>query len=294
MQDHIEENLGRPVTLLALARRAGCSPWHASRLFKEMTGHTPFAYLRLRRLSAAARSLGDPSVRIIDVAFDFDFDSHEGFTRAFTRHFGLSPRSYQRQRPPVVMFMPERMRAYYQNPVQGGPAMTTSRPASAIFVQVVERPARKLILKRGVQARHYFEYCDEVGCQVWEQLGSVAEALHEPMGLWLPGSLRPMGTSSYVQGVEVAHDYPGPVPEGFELIELPPCLWMVFQGPPYDDDAFQEAIAELDAQIQSYQPESWGYAWDDEAAPRFQLEPLGYRGYIVGRPVRRLGEAAAR
>jgi hypothetical protein len=33
-------------------------------------------------------------------------------------------------------------------------------------VQVVERPERKLILKRGVKAAHYFEYCEEVGCEV--------------------------------------------------------------------------------------------------------------------------------
>ncbi|HRR89855.1 MAG TPA: AraC family transcriptional regulator, partial [Eubacteriales bacterium] len=34
-----------------------------------------------------------------------------------------------------------------------------------------------------------------------------------------------------------------------------------------------------------------GYKWDDEAAPRFQLSPLGYRGYIEGRPVKPLNEA---
>lgn len=31
-----------------------------------------------------------------------------------------------------------------------------------IFVQVVERPARKITYKRGQNAEHYFEYCEEV------------------------------------------------------------------------------------------------------------------------------------
>ncbi len=30
------------------------------------------------------------------------------------------------------------------------------------FIQVVDRPARKLILKRGVKAYHYFEYCFDI------------------------------------------------------------------------------------------------------------------------------------
>lgn len=37
-----------------------------------------------------------------------------------------------------------------------------------------------------------------------------------------------------------------------------------------------------------YDPTLYGYAWADEAAPRFQLEPRGSRGYIEARPVRRL------
>jgi len=291
MQAHIEAHLNEPVTLQALARCAGCSPWHASRLFREQTGLSPFAYLRLRRLSAAAHSLGATRDRVIDVAFDFVFDSHEGFTRAFTRHFGLSPRQYRRERPPVLTFMPERMRGVYEITPVGGGTMQDSRRTQTVFVQVVERPARRLILKRGVRATHYFQYCDEVGCGVWEQLGALPDALHEPMGLWLPEALRPPGTSTYVQGVEVPRDYSGPLPDGFECIELPASLWMVFQGPPFPDEEFGEAIAALSAEIQAYRPEAFGFAWDDEAGPRFQLEPRGERGYIEGRPVRRLDVA---
>ena len=31
-----------------------------------------------------------------------------------------------------------------------------------------------------------------------------------------------------------------------------------------------------------------GYEWADEAAPRFQLDPQGWRGYIEARPVREI------
>ena len=166
--------------------------------------------------------------------------------------------------------------------------MEASEKSAMVFVHVVERPARQLVLKRGRAALHYFQYCDEVGCEVWSQLGALPDALHEPMGLWLPDSLRPPDTSLYVQGVEVARDYRGPVPEGFEVVDLPACLWMVFQGPPFEEEEFEEAIRSLVEAIRTYRPEVYGYAWDDEAGPRFQLEPRGERGYIEGRPVRRL------
>lgn len=155
-----------------------------------------------------------------------------------------------------------------------------------VFVQVLDRPARKLVLKRGKRATHYFEYCEEVGCDIWDQLAAIPGALHEPMGLWLPAHLQAEGTSQYVQGVEMPLDFAGAVPEGFEVIELPPAKLMVFQGPPFDDLDFEAAITQVWDAINAYNPETCGFAWADEDAPRFQLNPLGYRGYIEGRPVR--------
>ena len=288
MQQHIEDHLQDAITLSTLAKAAGYSPWHAARLFKEHTGKSPFEYIRLRRLSSAARNLGVGCGRVTEVAFDFMFDSHEGFTRAFSRQFGLTPQQFRRSCPPVVMFLPPAMRLYFTNHRNGERSMESSSKGQSVFVQVIERPARRLILKRGVKATHYFEYCDEVGCEIWEQLGAIEDALQEPMGLWLPASLRTPGTSEYVQGVEVPQSYNGPIPEGFDCIELPPCMLMVFQGPPFADENFGQAIHALWEEMDAYQPELYGFAWDEEAAPRFQLIPQGYRGYIEGRPVRRL------
>lgn len=166
--------------------------------------------------------------------------------------------------------------------------MSENNNANTIFVQVVDRPARKLILKRGINASEYFEYCDEVGCDVWGILCSIKEALYEPIGMWLPENLRSPGTSVYAQGVEVPLDYKGSVPEGFELIELKPCKMMVFQGQPYDDEKFEEAIVELWGVMKGYNPEIYGFKYADEDGPRFQLAPMGYRGYIEARPVRQL------
>ena len=167
--------------------------------------------------------------------------------------------------------------------------MSEKTNANTVFVQVVDRPERKLILKRGTKATHYFEYCEELDSdEVWDILSNIKEAMYEPIGMWLPENLRRPGTSVYAQGVEVPSDYSGEVPEGFELIELSPCKMMVFQGQPYDDEKFEEAIGDLKEVMKSYNPELYGFSWADEDGPRFQLEPMGYRGYIEARPVRQL------
>ncbi len=287
MQDYIEQHITEPITLYMLAQTAGYSPWHSVRIFKELTGKTPFEYIRALRLSRAAVKLRDEETRIIDVALDFVFDSHEGFTRAFSRQFGVSPRSYGKKKQPIKLFMPNSIRDYYLWKQNREDKVSEKTNVSTVFVQVVDRPERKLILKRGAKATNYFEYGEEVGCdEIWGVLCSVKEALYEPIGMWMPENMRPSGTSVYTQGVEVPADYHGEVPEGFEIIDLPPCKMMVFQGEPYDDENFEQAIGDLWEVMKRYNPEIYGFKWADEDGPRFQLEPQGYRGYIEGRPVR--------
>lgn len=168
--------------------------------------------------------------------------------------------------------------------------MNKDKQVGSIFVQVIDRPDRMLMLKRGKEARHYFEYCEEVGCDIWGILCSIKEALLEPMGLWLPEKFRNPNTSIYAQGVEVPANYSGEVPEGFDLIHLPACKMMIFQGPPYQDDHFEEAIGEVWEALKTYDPKLYGFDWAEDDAPRFQFEPQGYRGYIEGRPVRLVKE----
>lgn len=286
MQDYITVHILQPITLLDLAKSAGYSPWHSARIFKELTGRAPFEYIRLLRLSKAAAKLHDGGSRIVDVALDFVFDSHEGFTRAFSKEFGISPRAYAKQKPPLKFFMPMKARDYYLTRQREEDKTMVNQ--NTVFVQVIERPERKLILKRGKRAAHYFDYCEEVGCEVWEVLSGIKDALYEPIGMWLPESLRPAGTSEYAQGVEVPLDYKGDIPNGYEIITLPECRMMVFQGPPFDDEKFENAIDEIWQVMKTYDPTLYGFEWADDTAPRFQLAPMGYRGYIEARPVRKL------
>ena len=94
MKAYIASHLLEPMTARDVARAAGYSPFYAARIFKAQTGLTPFEYIRAERLSGAAHSLRGGEGRVLDVALDFVFDSHEGFTRAFTKAFGISPKRF--------------------------------------------------------------------------------------------------------------------------------------------------------------------------------------------------------
>ncbi len=290
MQDHIEANLGRPITLQDLAHAAGYSPSHSARVFREVTGRAPFDYIRAYRLSKAALRLAGGEERVLDVALDFVFGSHEGFPRAFSRQCGVPPRGYAADARPGRLFLPARVRPdmpAFRKGEFGMSDETRENPLlHTVFVQVVERPARGFILKRGIAATEYFEYCGEVGCDVFEVLAEIRDALYEPIGAWMPPSMVPPGTSEYVQGVEVPIGYDGPVPDGFERMDLPACKVMVFQGPSYPDELFEQAIGDLWEVMKAFDPTRYGFRWADEDGPRFQLEPQGYRGYIEARPVR--------
>lgn len=154
-----------------------------------------------------------------------------------------------------------------------------------IFITVVEKPERKVIIKRGIQAKDYFQYCNEVGCDVWGLLVSIKSISNEPVCMWLPKKYIKNGTSEYVQGVEVPLDYDGMIPEGFDIISLPKSKYLMFQGEPFKEEDFEEAIYELINAEKKYDPSVIGYQWDKDN-PRIQLEPIGTRGYIELLPIK--------
>ena len=156
MQDYIEAHIHEPITLYDLSQCAGYSPYHCVRVFRDCVGKTPFDYIRALRLSKSALRLRDDNPRIIDVALDFVFDSHEGFTRAFSREFGITPSRYRKKHPPISLFIPYAVRDRYLYYRKGAEKMKTQSKPNTVFVQVIERPERKLILKKRAESRRVF------------------------------------------------------------------------------------------------------------------------------------------
>ena len=279
MQDYIENNLDKDISIADLSKAAGYSPWYSYRLFQSLLHMTPAVYIRRLRLSKSALRLRDEKVKIIDVAYDSGFESVDGYQRAFYKEFGCNPYEYSVNPMPIYLFKPYGVKYSKRKDSK------EMSEVKSVFVQIVEKPARKVIIKRGKTATEYFRYCEEVGCDVWGLLCSMKSISGEPVCLWLPKHLIPEGTSQYVQGVDVALDFDGRIPEGFDIIELPKSKYMMFQGEPFEEENFGDAIGQVWEAINKYNPQSIGYVWDD-SNPRIQLEPIGTRGYIELHPVK--------
>ena len=279
MQDYIETHLNQNITMADLAEASRYSPWYSYRLFTDLLHMTPSVYIRRLRLSKSALRLRDEKVKIIDVAFDTGFESVDGYQRAFYKEFGCNPYEYSICPTPIYLFKP------YGIKYAKGKENKNMQEVKSVFVQVIEKPERKVVIKRGREATEYFQYCEEVGCDVWGLLCSMQSICGEPVCLWLPKSYIKEGTSQYVQGVEVAMDYTGEIPDGFDVIDLPKCKYIMFQGEPFEEENFGEAIGQVWEAINKFNPQNMGYAWD-ENNPRVQLEPIGTRGYIELHPVK--------
>ena len=68
----------------------------------------------------------------------------------------------------------------------------------------------------------------------------------EPVCMWLPEKYIKPGTSKYVQGVETAADYEGTVPDGFDVIDFPAQKYLMFQGEPFKEEDYCDAITAVE------------------------------------------------
>jgi AraC family transcriptional regulator len=87
----IETNLKEDISVLDIANSVYYSLYHFIRLFQSVTGFSPRTYLQQRRLSESIKELKNPEKKIIEIAYDYQFNSHEAFTRAFKKQFGIIP-----------------------------------------------------------------------------------------------------------------------------------------------------------------------------------------------------------
>ena len=278
MQEYIEKHLRENISFADVAKASLFSPWHARRLFLEYTGVTPSEYIRKLRLKQSALKLRDEEVNILDVALDSGFGSVDGYQRAFRKEFGCNPSAYAADPIPLRLFTPYGVKFRYMKRKE------TTMGARNVFIQVIDKLKRKVIIKRGKTAAEYMQYCEEVGCDIWGLLVSTKSLCGEPVCMWLPDEYIKPGTSQYVQGVEVLEDYNGEIPEGFDVIELQNAQYLMFQGEPFQEEDYEQAIEEIWEAEKNYDPSLIGYQWDD-TNPRIQLEPIGTRGYIELVPI---------
>lgn len=116
---YIEGHLLEELDLQRVAQLACCSEYHFKRMFSFLSGFSLGEYIRLRKLTLAAVELRDTSVKVIDLALKYGYDSPDAFTRAFQLWHGMTPSEARKPNASLKAIMP----MTFQLTIRGGHPM---------------------------------------------------------------------------------------------------------------------------------------------------------------------------
>jgi AraC family transcriptional regulator len=91
----VESDAARPVRLQDLAAGAGMSKYHFLRVFRRLTGMTPYQYLLSARMRRAALDLASSRRPVLAIALDSGFGDLSTFNHRFRAAFGATPTQYR-------------------------------------------------------------------------------------------------------------------------------------------------------------------------------------------------------
>lgn len=94
----IDENLTQEITPELCAQKCGYSLSNLQKMFR-CTFHIGVSdYIARRKLTAAGKALLETDASVLDIALQYGYNSHEVFTRAFQRLWGVTPSKFRKNR----------------------------------------------------------------------------------------------------------------------------------------------------------------------------------------------------
>lgn len=96
--NHIEQHLDEPMHLEELAKVAGYSPYHFSRIFKQETGENIAAMVKRLKLAQGVKQLLNLDMPITEVGQETGYETPSSFNKVFKKAFACSPSAYRQQR----------------------------------------------------------------------------------------------------------------------------------------------------------------------------------------------------
>jgi len=158
---HIQQHLDEPLALAELAQLACLAPHHFHHVFTGMLGESLGSHVRRLRLERAAVRLKLTETPVVQVAFEAAYETHEAFSRAFRKAFGMSPAQFRRRHGPAARIQSPSGVHYLQRKRLG------SFRAAQIQDKIMNVTIKNLQPMRVAFMRHVGPY-NEVG-KTWEQ-----------------------------------------------------------------------------------------------------------------------------
>jgi AraC family transcriptional regulator len=97
IEDYLEQNISRNITLEELANICNCTPVQFARKFHVHYGMRPHTYVLGRKVERACRHIRDDRLALKEIALLSGFSDQSHLNRIFRRHKGITPAEYRRQ-----------------------------------------------------------------------------------------------------------------------------------------------------------------------------------------------------
>ncbi len=207
---YIEEHLTDEITFDDLSSRVYYSSFHYQRLFQMMTGTTLYQYIRNRRMTLASKELLSNNVKIIDLAYKYQYDSPEAFSRAFKSVLGVSPSQLKKSDVELISYPQIKL---YENVI------------TPLNYEVIEKDAFSVIgYKRSFTAEEIVD--GKSYSQFWEEYSEDTHRLSNTSNL----NFR-VGAGCYRKDNQGYYDaIIGVIGEGENSIGVEAGRWCVFKG----------------------------------------------------------------
>lgn len=295
------------LTLRALSRRLGYSEFHTTRKFKEVSGMPLRDYLRGRRLAFALKDVRDGDASLLDIALAHGFSSHEAFTRAFKRAFGVTPSAYRADPRPVVL---RTKITAFDRYVLGMGEIGMEKSNEGVEQYFVTVPAHRFLHVANCESNGYWDFwqkqanipgqdratiCgildsvkgkldDEGGPEANAGGGQVMAYVSDP-----DGRLCAWGFPRVeCHGARLPADWAGEVPPNLRIMDVPEGDYAVFEHGPFDYDQEMRSVEDgIEAAMTAFEAASNGWEFDTSPGKVIYLyfDPARFCKYV--RPVRR-------
>ena len=296
------------VTLQYLSQKLGYSEYYVSRKFREISGMKFREYLRYRRLAFALKDIRDTQNGILDIALSYGFSSHEAFTRAFKKAYGITPSEYRRD--PVQVVLRTIIKPFDCYLLEnGGSKMSSAEDVKTYFVTI---PAHKFLYIKNYESIGYWDFwqkqslipgqdCETI-CGLLDSIkgklddmggnasnagsGQIMAYINDPVGRICSWGI-PLAEC---YGVRLPSDYTGEVPPQMLLIDVPEGEYLVFEHGPFDyENENCDVERKIEAAMSTFNYSETGYCLDLTPGRLFYFyhDPARFWKYI--RPVRKAG-----
>lgn len=158
--EFIEDHLSEEISINSLAKMAALSPFYYQRLFSRLVKKPVAEYIRLRRMAKATEALLKKERRILDVALDLGFSTHEHFTRTFKDTFGMTPEEYRNNPQTLNRMTKPELLLHYALVDEGVPLIT-----DGIVLEVNRRQLMQSVHFVGLEKKMPVQFVEGLGTE---------------------------------------------------------------------------------------------------------------------------------